>query len=609
MSSQSDIAQQFIDGGVVPADLVGQQTVSRVYVDGKISSQNGEIAIIASLAASAQNTANVGVSNASTAQSTANIAVGAAGMAQHTAEVAQSTVDTHKESPKAHDSLSITYSGHVAGASSVKQAIDLTKQRVDNIVASGGTSNIEIVDARQPATGNPFPTLSARLINVDAQLADIAQEGINIMSLPFGAVGDKVTDNAAKINAAANVARTTGKALIIPSGDFLVASSLDFTGLLVRASGEGCKILATSAEFDVLISKGNTIIENLFIHGGWDGITAGLTGHILRIEDNDTAFISNVHIRNCWFQFAKQDTVYGHNFGYSSFKSVKGNAAGRHGLHLEGDSGANAVTTISVDNSSTFSDCPNGFGVRIKEGVNITIKNVISEHTKGFELAGNDNRNVEFIGCYQENTSTGKYITWTGAGQSINISGGFAGGTAITYSANFIGVNILGLSNYTIADPDQCYNWSMVQFGVDVYVNSIRSMLGVNAKNTSGASTAHILDTALLPNASDVLLSLRNNGNETHRFKASGGFKTGADWQFGHLELGDYHLWIDANSSLRIKGSAPTSGLDGNIIAKWVNVPPSPTSFGIEGQMAKDNAYLYICTQNSNWTRTPLTSW
>lgn len=172
MSSQYDITQQFLNGGVVPADLVGQETVSKTYVDDKVSFQDGEIAVIAGLAATAQNTANVGVSAAGAAQSTATTAVGAAGVAQHTAEVAQTTIETHKISTKAHDSLYITYSGPVSGASSVKQALDLTKQRVDNIVASGGESNIEIVDARQPATGPAFPVLGERLNNVDAQWAD-----------------------------------------------------------------------------------------------------------------------------------------------------------------------------------------------------------------------------------------------------------------------------------------------------------------------------------------------------------------------------------------------------------------------------------------------------
>lgn len=195
MSSQYDITQQFLNGGVIPADLVGQESVSKTYVDGKVGSQNAEIAVIAGLAATAQNTANTGVSAAGAAQSTATAAVGAAGVAQHTAEVAQTTIETHKISTKAHDSLNITYSGPVAGASSVKQALDLTKQRVDNIVASGGESNIEIVDARQPATGEAYPVLGARLNNVDARLTDITERlAVDVRAYDFGIYAGEVVD-------------------------------------------------------------------------------------------------------------------------------------------------------------------------------------------------------------------------------------------------------------------------------------------------------------------------------------------------------------------------------------------------------------------------------
>jgi len=145
MSSQYDITQQFLNGGVIPADLVGQESVSKTYVDGQISSQDAEISVIAGLAATAQNTANVGVSAAGAAQSTANTAVGAAGTAQYTADVAQT--------------------------------------RINNIVASAGDSNTEIVDARQPVEGAAFPVLGSRLNNFDAQFAEKSIDMINVKSL------------------------------------------------------------------------------------------------------------------------------------------------------------------------------------------------------------------------------------------------------------------------------------------------------------------------------------------------------------------------------------------------------------------------------------------
>jgi len=64
--------------------------------------------------------------------------------------------------------------------------------RIDNIVAGGGESNVEIVDARQPATGPAYPTLKERLDTehggLTAQLADNAQarNGLNANAIING---------------------------------------------------------------------------------------------------------------------------------------------------------------------------------------------------------------------------------------------------------------------------------------------------------------------------------------------------------------------------------------------------------------------------------------
>lgn len=135
MSSQSDITQQFIQGGVIPADLIGQSSVSKAYVDGELEQRDEDIAAAASAASTAQG-----------------------------------TIDTHIASAAAHSAVAITYSGPVV-ASNVKQAIDVTDQRVSTIVSGAGSSNAEIIDARQPATGLPFTVLRDRLNNSDTQIS------------------------------------------------------------------------------------------------------------------------------------------------------------------------------------------------------------------------------------------------------------------------------------------------------------------------------------------------------------------------------------------------------------------------------------------------------
>lgn len=59
-------------------------------------------------------------------------------------------------------------------------------ERIDNIVASGGESNIEIVDARLPETGPAYPNLKQRLdtehAGLSAQLAEVANETDSVVS-------------------------------------------------------------------------------------------------------------------------------------------------------------------------------------------------------------------------------------------------------------------------------------------------------------------------------------------------------------------------------------------------------------------------------------------
>ncbi|MGI2294183.1 hypothetical protein [Paenibacillus sp. GXUN7292] len=71
--------------------------------------------------------------------------------------------NAHAGSTSAHPAQHITYSGAVAGAKNVKDALDRQNQRIDNIVASSGSDNSEIVDARIGADGIAHPVLKDRL--------------------------------------------------------------------------------------------------------------------------------------------------------------------------------------------------------------------------------------------------------------------------------------------------------------------------------------------------------------------------------------------------------------------------------------------------------------
>lgn len=52
-----------------------------------------------------------------------------------------------------------------------------------------------------------------------------------------------------------------------------------------------------------------------------------------------------------------------------------------------------------------------------------------------------------------------------------------------------------------------------------------------------------------------------------HRVVCIGnGENTSGGWNTGHLQIGQYHLWVDSTGDLRIKSSAPTSDTDGTVV-------------------------------------------
>lgn len=92
----------------------------------------------------------------------------------------QSQITAHKNDTKAHPAEHITYSGKVSGASNIKQAADKLNDRIDNIVAQGGSDNTEVVDARMGADGVARPTLGTLVREIHAQQIDSARQTVTL---------------------------------------------------------------------------------------------------------------------------------------------------------------------------------------------------------------------------------------------------------------------------------------------------------------------------------------------------------------------------------------------------------------------------------------------
>lgn len=117
-------------------------------------------------------------------------------------------VDSHVQSEAAHAAEHIAYAGAVIGAANIKQAVDLEKQRVDTLVINGDSS-AAAAEAAIDTEGVNHGTLNNRLgsdyTKLSTQLADTAQRFDGIVSQYLAAVksfggsinfiGDSITAN------------------------------------------------------------------------------------------------------------------------------------------------------------------------------------------------------------------------------------------------------------------------------------------------------------------------------------------------------------------------------------------------------------------------------
>lgn len=92
-----------------------------------------------------------------------------------TDKIAPRAVTLEKMAPAPLDSANHTYSG-VVDAATVKEAIDKSSARVEYFIEHSGDSVVELVDARIPEAGTPFPKLGDRLNNTDAQVAETVSQ-------------------------------------------------------------------------------------------------------------------------------------------------------------------------------------------------------------------------------------------------------------------------------------------------------------------------------------------------------------------------------------------------------------------------------------------------
>lgn len=266
------------------------------------------------------------------------------------------------------------------------------------------------------------------------------------------------TNMTAAINTCADVCRSANVAMTPPGETMLVSSSLNFTGIRVYGErGDGAVTFqATSAQFDVITTQGDCTLENIRVDGGWDGVTAGQSGNNIAVtKSTGDQFPYLVSIHNVVSTNAKRSSIYLRRPGYTNIYAARCLTAGLHSLEIEGATSAAAATTVQVSGNCQFGATPNGYGIKITDGVSIDINGAILEDTAGIQVNGNDNRALSFRQVYQENfthSSTAFATFGTSGGIGLTIENCFGGNKTVGTAVNWVNVDwARGNSNLSFA--------------------------------------------------------------------------------------------------------------------------------------------------------------
>lgn len=155
----------------------------------------------------------------------------------------KTSIDNHIASSSAHPAQNITFSGSIPGAN-VKEAIDNTNERIDNLIITGGDSSPEVADAR-----GGYPVLGARLNASDDRMAANLQLMQNLFVASWHGVDESIgtADATVALNGLFAAAKAEGKRYVY----FDVPHTYNVTGDLTNARdliliGCGARIKSTN---------------------------------------------------------------------------------------------------------------------------------------------------------------------------------------------------------------------------------------------------------------------------------------------------------------------------------------------------------------------------
>lgn len=265
----------------------------------------------------------------------------------------------------------------------------------------------------------------------------------------FGAFNDGT--NAAATQAAFVAALAASNSVYVPPGTYLVNGNINIQNkTLFGDSWRNTTIQLTGSNTNTPVfinsataasswgSGGGFTLNNLTVTGNWDGSTANPVGinffdelgSIVKWHAGSYVNVSNSRISGSFAHALAFDRL-----GYSYFQFNEITTNKYDGIHLNGPSGTESVTSTWVSNNSIHS-CRGTACIYLKNGLTMqATQNVLEDATHGFYVDGNDNRAVAF--CFNDmEQMSGSGVNIQGSGQAFNVSNNFLGVTTPLTIAN-----------------------------------------------------------------------------------------------------------------------------------------------------------------------------
>lgn len=222
----------------------------------------------------------------------------------------KSIVENHIVSKTAHKSEDITYSGDIIGASNVKQALDNTKQTIDDLILGSGDSGPEVAAAR-----GGHATLGDRLDASDAQVVELEKKTDSYIDpREFGAILDGENDDYVPMQAALEASLDQGKELFIPGKAFLSSSLMITHGTpKIRGAGVGLSALITKNNIPLLVfdTDSSQFYYSSVTDLSFVGDVAGDRSNNAGIEIRGTSSAKNFFNYNTFENLLFKGTYYG----------------------------------------------------------------------------------------------------------------------------------------------------------------------------------------------------------------------------------------------------------------------------------------------------------